>query len=146
MMCGLASTLTDRAGTVAWLNPAWASCFNGALQLMLKQGGVKVEQTPEVEVTMSLNKGDDGLFLTATITATVFGVDQATADARTHRRGLYRWQSLRQPRLLPAGHSRFSYNGRYDRHSRPADQRRRSSTLSRSSRYCPHHTDCTGNR
>ena len=59
---------------------AWASCFNGALQLMLKQGGVKVEQTPEVEVTMSLNKGDDGLFLSATISATVFGVDQATAD------------------------------------------------------------------
>ena len=85
MMCGLASTLTDRAGTVAWLNPGWASCFNGALQLMLKQGGVKVEQTPEVEVTMSLNKGDDGLFLTATITATVFGVDQATADAYVHK-------------------------------------------------------------
>ena len=57
----------------------WAACFNGALQLMMKQDGVNSDQTPEVEVTMTLNKGDDGMFLTATINATVFGVDQDKA-------------------------------------------------------------------
>ena len=57
----------------------WAACFNGALQLMMKQDGVNSDQTPEVEVTMTLNKGDDGMFLTATINATVFDVDQDKA-------------------------------------------------------------------
>ena len=57
----------------------WAACFNGALQLMMKQDGVNSDQTPEVEVTMTLHKGDDGMFLTATINATVFDVDQDKA-------------------------------------------------------------------
>lgn len=62
------------------VSSGWATCFNGALQLIMKQNGVKPEQTPEVEVTMTLNKGDEGMFLTATITATVFGVDQDKAE------------------------------------------------------------------
>lgn len=57
----------------------WATCFNGALQLMMKNDDVKAEQKPEVEVTMTLNKGDEGMFLTATVHATIFDVDQDKA-------------------------------------------------------------------
>ncbi|QFQ03300.1 Organic hydroperoxide resistance protein-like protein [Corynebacterium urogenitale] len=62
------------------VSAGWASCFNGALQLMMKNAGVKSDQTPEVKVTMTLNKGEEGMFLTATIAATIFDVDQAQAD------------------------------------------------------------------
>lgn len=61
------------------VSAGWAACFNGALQLMMKNADVDAEQKPEVEVTMTLNKGEDGMQLTATINATIFGVDQAQA-------------------------------------------------------------------
>lgn len=62
------------------VSAGWATCFNGALQLMMKNAGVESDQTPEVEVTMTLNKGEDGMFLTATIHATIFDVDDAKAN------------------------------------------------------------------
>lgn len=58
----------------------WAACFNGALQLIMKNAGVSVDKTPEVAVETSLNKVEDGFAITAAITATVFGVDQAQAE------------------------------------------------------------------
>lgn len=57
----------------------WATCFNGALQLIMKNEGVAISQQPEVEVTMTLNKGEEGMYLTAAIRATVFGVSQEQA-------------------------------------------------------------------
>ncbi len=59
----------------------WASCFNGALQLTLRNAGVKVEQTPEVNVSMTLNKVEEGFRLAAHIKATVFGVSPEEAES-----------------------------------------------------------------
>lgn len=61
------------------VSAGWATCFNGALQLVMKNERVKVDKTPEVEVEMTLNKEGSDLFLTAKIDATVFGVDDEQA-------------------------------------------------------------------
>lgn len=62
------------------VSAGWAACFNGALQLIMKNEGVEIDKSPEVVVKCSLNKVDDGFKITAAIAATVFGVDQDTAD------------------------------------------------------------------
>lgn len=62
------------------VSAGWAACFNGALQKTIKEAGVELEQTPEVTVETSLNKVPEGFRLSAKITATIFGVDQAKAD------------------------------------------------------------------
>lgn len=62
------------------VSAGWAACFNGALQLVMKNEGVTADKTPEVEVEMTLNKEGSDLFLTAKIDATVFGVDEEQAQ------------------------------------------------------------------
>lgn len=58
------------------VSAGWAACFNGALQLIIKKAGHKVENTPEVVVETSLLKDGEGFKLAAKITATVFDLDQ----------------------------------------------------------------------
>ena len=58
----------------------WAACFNGALQHTMKSEGVEIDKSPEVVIECSINKIDDGFQITAAIQATVFGVDQETAE------------------------------------------------------------------
>ncbi|AHI04062.1 Organic hydroperoxide resistance protein [Corynebacterium falsenii DSM 44353] len=58
----------------------WAACFNGALQHTMKSEGVEIDKSPEVVIECSINKIDDGFKITAAIQATVFGVDQETAE------------------------------------------------------------------
>lgn len=58
----------------------WAACFNGALQLIVKNAGITLDTTPEVAVEATLNKVDGGFRITSKITATLPGVDQATAQ------------------------------------------------------------------
>lgn len=67
----------------------WAACFNGALQLMMKNAGFSVEQTPEVTVNCSLSKDpeDGGFRVDSTIKAVIFGVtDEQAAElvAKAH--------------------------------------------------------------
>lgn len=66
----------------------WAACFNGALQLIMKNAGVAVEDTPEIEVSCTLNKDGEGFAISGEITATVFGVEQEQAEelvAKAHQ-------------------------------------------------------------
>ena len=58
----------------------WAACFNGALQLQMKNAGVKMDQSPEVTVECTINSDDDGFRISSKIHATIFDVDQAQAD------------------------------------------------------------------
>lgn len=62
------------------VSAGWAACFNGALQLVMKQSGVKVEKSPEVAVSCSLVKDGEGFAITAKIHVTVFDVEQDQAD------------------------------------------------------------------
>lgn len=57
----------------------WAACFNGALQLMMKNAGVEAIQPPEVRVEMTLNRAEGGFGLSAKIHAIVHGVDETQA-------------------------------------------------------------------
>lgn len=58
----------------------WAACFNGALQKIMGQEGVKTEQKPEVTIECALNKDGEGFKITAAIEVTIYGVDQAQAQ------------------------------------------------------------------
>ncbi|KAB3522620.1 Ohr family peroxiredoxin [Corynebacterium sp. zg254] len=62
------------------VSAGWAACFNGALQLIIKNAGVKLDNTPEVTVETSLHKAGQGFELSAKISATVFDVDQQQAE------------------------------------------------------------------
>lgn len=62
---------------------AWASCFNGALQLMMKNEGVDVTQhqpTVTAETSLHRDPSDSGFRLSGKITV-VFENQEALADA-----------------------------------------------------------------
>lgn len=81
----------ELGGTGEGTNPeqlvsaGWAACFNGALQFIMKNENVSVDNTPEVTVETTLNKVEDGFRLSAAITATVFGVDQEQAETLVNK-------------------------------------------------------------
>lgn len=58
----------------------WASCFNGALQLIMKKAGVSAERHPEIQVTMSLNKDGEGFKIIGAIQGTFYGIEQGQAE------------------------------------------------------------------
>ena len=58
----------------------WAACFNGALQAIMRKEGVKVDTPPEVRVQSTINRDGEGFSISAAITATFHGVEQAVAD------------------------------------------------------------------
>ena len=58
------------------VSAGWAACFNGALQLIIKQAGHKLDKTPEVTIETSLHKDGEGFRLSAKISATIFGLEQ----------------------------------------------------------------------
>lgn len=59
----------------------WAVCFNGALQLMIKNAGLTLEKTPEVTVKTSLAKdpADGGFRITSDIDVVIYGVSEEQA-------------------------------------------------------------------